>query len=75
MRLIYGRQDRAAERRATLARERYPSIDCTSSIDVVISCSGMLPLEWRPWWANSWLGLDLPRASRAHHCPHDEGGL
>jgi len=27
MRLIYGRQDRAAERRAALARERYPSID------------------------------------------------
>jgi pimeloyl-ACP methyl ester carboxylesterase len=27
MRLIYGRQDRAAERRAALARERYPSLD------------------------------------------------
>ncbi len=27
MRLIYGRQDRAAERRATLARDRYPRID------------------------------------------------
>jgi pimeloyl-ACP methyl ester carboxylesterase len=27
MRLIYGRQDRAAERRVALARERYPSID------------------------------------------------
>jgi len=27
MRLIYGRQDRAAERRAALARERYPGLD------------------------------------------------
>jgi len=27
MRLIYGRQDRAAERRAALARQRYPSLD------------------------------------------------
>jgi len=27
MRLIYGRQDRAAERRATLARQRYPGLD------------------------------------------------
>ncbi|HSW83450.1 MAG TPA: alpha/beta fold hydrolase [Usitatibacter sp.] len=27
MRLIYGRQDRAAERRGALARERYPSLD------------------------------------------------
>jgi len=27
MRLIYGREDRAAERRAELARERYPSLD------------------------------------------------
>lgn len=27
MRLIYGRQDRSAERRAALARSRYPSID------------------------------------------------
>ena len=27
MRLIYGRQDRAAERRAVLARQRYPALD------------------------------------------------
>jgi 2-hydroxy-6-oxonona-2,4-dienedioate hydrolase len=27
MRLVYGRQDRAAERRATLARQRYPGLD------------------------------------------------
>ena len=27
MRLIYGRQDRSAERRAALARERYPTLD------------------------------------------------
>ena len=27
MRFIYGRQDRAAERRATLARQRYPGLD------------------------------------------------
>jgi pimeloyl-ACP methyl ester carboxylesterase len=47
MRLIYGRQDRAAERRAALARERYPALD----IHLVDRCGHLVQWDARSRFA------------------------